>query len=683
MLSLRLRSPEELRAFYSIPLQGSQKSQQVLNIGSSVTIQSESFVSHSVYTRSYLSRDSASYLGGRSLETLSSKSQKTIIIEEQLEFENNQEITPRQDSAIPPLEESEEDVPWLESLGHHPYHNLEGTKKIGRIGAWRLKSRRDNSSETAGFKNPAAFILYDNPKLRLDKETLSRIDTPGVTEDEIAHMKIIEDDMDDNFSLVGSPTSSLAPSDRLIGHADNSTRTLFLDFGVDSNVRTSTYSFDNDLDSDSDSDNMMIEDSNTHSLIEETLNKSNPPVEAPTSYYCLFCFRQFHSKEDWKDHEFLEHYSRARDWICMPWGSTDWLEDGDQICVFCGAVDPSPSHLKKHNDKPCCDQPVSERTFVCLEEFQEHLEKVHDQWLLTDNMNKWSFTPLDDYYWQCGFCEHILMTWTDRVRHMNHHFKERHSIACWDPFVPSYPFDRNTGMIKQWCPHEIDRNKLLAQQVERSKFFDEVEVPVSPNISLGLHIDKTVSVSVPGRVHSNNCSAYFDDEKVAIRHDKLWHQPRDVWLCPTKSDVETAAHLQIDPLASYLFPNPSSSPSKDYCPYCEESSEDIFYDLDKDIDECFTDWDVRIAHLESEHNFDGCPGDLMFFRSGQFLLHLVSSHNLRLSRSTKGIMESCRKKEVVLLDAQTSIQKSNPPDVSTSIKKSYPPPVSVESDRED
>jgi hypothetical protein len=135
----------------------------------------------------------------------------------------------------------------------------------------------------------------------------------------------------------------------------------------------------------------------------------------------------------------------------------------------------------------------------------------------------------------------------------------------------------------------------------------------------------------------------------AKRHEKLWHLPRDVWVCPTKSDARTATHFQSGPLASYLFPNApiSSVPKADICPYCGEYSEDIFYQLDEDIDECFADWDVRIEHLELEHNFDKCPPDLIFFRPDQFLQHLVGSHNLKLSKWTKEVMDSCKRKKLV------------------------------------
>lgn len=116
-----------------------------------------------------------------------------------------------------------------------------------------------------------------------------------------------------------------------------------------------------------------------------------------------------------------------------------------------------------------------------------------------------------------------------------------------------------------------------------------------------------------------------------------------------KSDVRTAIYLQTGPLASYFFPNSSScSASKaDACPYCGEYSEDIFYDLDEDIDECFADWDVRMEHLESEHRFNKCPRDLVFSRPDHFLQHLVGSHNLKLSKWTKEVMDSCKRRNIV------------------------------------
>jgi len=205
-------------------------------------------------------------------------------------------------------------------------------------------------------------------------------------------------------------------------------------------------------------------------------------------------------------------------------------------------------------------------------------------------------------------------------------------MACWDPFVPSSPIDRSNGLAVSWSPPaEIDRRKLLAGQLRLLELDDDASHDV---------IDPTCC---------NCCTASFCNQKDADQHEKLWHLPREVWSCPTKNDARTATYLQTGPLASFLFPSTTSAPgsSTDICPYCGECSEDIFYDLEEDINECSADWKIRIEHLEAEHNFDECPIGLKFFRPEQFLLHLVGSHNLRLGKWTKGVMDSCRRRKLV------------------------------------
>lgn len=76
-------------------------------------------------------------------------------------------------------------------------------------------------------------------------------------------------------------------------------------------------------------------------------------------------------------------------------------------------------------------------------------------------------------------------------------------------------------------------------------------------------------------------------------------------------------------------------------------SSDLWSDSDSDFDS--TDWECRIEHLISTHNFDGCDAHLRFYRPEQFLLHLSERHNLQLGSWMKDIVESCRR-EVCMAD---------------------------------
>jgi hypothetical protein len=129
----------------------------------------------------------------------------------------------------------------------------------------------------------------------------------------------------------------------------------------------------------------------------------------------------------------------------------------------------------------------------------------------------------------------------------------------------------------------------------------------------------------------------------------MWHSLHDIWLCPTKNDIRTAAYLQSGPLAWYLFPNtlPSTVSSEDVCPFCGYDSEDIFQEFNEDLYECFADWEIRVKHLERYHNFDKCEPNLRFYKLDQFLLHLSGCHNLRLSKWTKEVIDSCQREAYV------------------------------------
>lgn len=542
-----------------------------------------------------------------------------------------------------PTEPGVEEKFWLDTLQEHPYYSLGGKQKLGRVGMWCIKRRR-RDLET-GYSNKKKTADVDNDVDVVQEELLEK-DPPLLSDDETVH--IIDDDVEDAAFSMGSSKSTLGHCCSSDDKSESSRRTILLDLGVSSSTRSSLESHHFDVQSIVSSSASCLElpcCEGSDKTLEETLaNAIRESVGGlhhgrSVSYYCLFCFDQFRSKDDWEDHEYSQHLAIQKDWICMPWGATEKLKNGHEICVFCGDIDPDSSHLSRHHHEPCCDGSVSRRTFCCIEDFQGHLWEMHHQRAMTDRMENWSFPPEEEnWYWQCGFCARFFVQWTDRVRHIGRHFRRGLPIACWDPFVPSCPIDRSTGVAVAWPPAiETDRKRLLAIQSEQSEFIVSTHTAAE-------------------QMHCNYCTAIFRDERDAKRHEELWHLPRDVWLCPTKSDVRTATYLQTGPLASYFFPNSLPCPvsKADVCPYCGEYSEDIFYDLDKDIDGCLADWDVRIEHLETEHSFDKCPRDLVFFRPDHFLQHLVGSHNLKLSKWTKEVMDSCERRNIAPGDGTTA-----------------------------
>ncbi|CZR51445.1 uncharacterized protein PAC_01321 [Phialocephala subalpina] len=505
-----------------------------------------------------------------------------------------------------PIELDVDEKFWLDTLQEHPYYSLEGKRKLGRVGMWGVKRQR-RDLET-GCSNKKRTTNNDTNVDVIQEELLEK-DSPLSSDDETVH--IIDDDIKDVALFMGSSKSTLGHCSSRDERSKSSRRTILLDLGVDYSLRISLESHHFDMQSIVSSSVSCLEltyCSEPGEMLEEALGNA--------------------IRESARRPQHGRSVSKTG-FACL--GVIEKLENGDEICVFCGVVDPDPSHRSLHNDEPCCHRSVSRRTFCRMEDLQEHLWEAHDQRTITERMEHWSFPPEeDDWYWQCGFCERFLVRWIDRARHIGRHFRRGLPMACWDPFVSPCPIDRNTGMAVTWSPAiEINRKNYLTIQREQSEFIGRIHEATE-------------------QIRCKHCTAIFRDGRDAERHEKLWHLPRDVWMCPTKSDARAATFLQTGPLAPYFFPNAlSSTVSKaDVCPYCGEYSEDIFYDLGKDIDECFADWGVRIEHL-SEHSFDKCPPDLVFVRSDHFLQHLVGSHNLKLSKWTKEVMDSCKRRKIV------------------------------------
>lgn len=98
-------------------------------------------------------------------------------------------------------------MPWLDSFGIHPYHNLEGVEKTGGLGRWLLKARRGKSLSTLRFRSEVTFIAEE--ELKLEKEALLGQDAPVLPEGELD--PILEDDIvSDVSSLTGSSSESQA-----------------------------------------------------------------------------------------------------------------------------------------------------------------------------------------------------------------------------------------------------------------------------------------------------------------------------------------------------------------------------------------------------------------------------------------------------------------------------------------
>lgn len=101
---------------------------------------------------------------------------------------------------------------WLDSLGIHSYHNLDGVEKTGGLGRWLLKTIRGKPWTKLHLRSEATTIAEE--ELMLEKEALLGQDLPALYEEESD--PILEDDMvNDESSLMSSSTASLAPCDSI------------------------------------------------------------------------------------------------------------------------------------------------------------------------------------------------------------------------------------------------------------------------------------------------------------------------------------------------------------------------------------------------------------------------------------------------------------------------------------
>jgi hypothetical protein len=363
-------------------------------------------------------------------------------------------------------------IPWLDSLRDHPYHSLEGDRKLGFVGTWCLKSRHGHSSKNVSLNRQNIDIKKTEEDSMLTP--LGR-HSPTLSEDEA--FPIVPDTADDTTSLMGSSTSTLVHSYSHKGVSYSALRTVPLNFGVESRSSVSTNPLPPRREStpSSSSSDSRVSESQERSCRVMQFSESSTQLRAgsysdasPTSFQCVFCLETCGNQEEWEQHETSQHITQ-RDWICMPWGPIEQTEDGKDICVFCSAVDPGISHCSQHRDEPCIGQAVEDRTYTSKQDFQKHLFSAHNQPALTKCMNKWSFAPKDDaWYWHCGFCDTLLARWTDRVTHIGDHFKEGMLMSSWDPLMPPYPLDKTTGTCATWFPPlSWDAETLLALQLEQ------------------------------------------------------------------------------------------------------------------------------------------------------------------------------------------------------------------------
>ncbi|KAJ5305126.1 uncharacterized protein N7443_004786 [Penicillium atrosanguineum] len=143
-------------------------------------------------------------------------------------------------------------------------------------------------------------------------------------------------------------------------------------------------------------------------------------------FCCTFCCDKFKSKYDWVRHEKSLHLN-LEGWVCAPHGGFPISPlTGRQHCVFCYCLEPSLEHLDEHNYGPCSR---TRRTFRRKDHLVQHLRLAHrlDKLPVLDEWKTGSVEVTS----RCGFCDHRLESWEERVEHLAAHFKKGLTMRHW------------------------------------------------------------------------------------------------------------------------------------------------------------------------------------------------------------------------------------------------------------
>jgi hypothetical protein len=509
-----------------------------------------------------------------------------------------------------PINPEAEPVSWQDSVRAHPYHNLERKGKQYRIDRRSLLSRRGRLSKAIRRKQSASFDTKEY--MKDDEEALLERSSPMTSEV-------------DTGSRTPSPTGwlssepghqfsrpiSLCNSRYTISLADTESGTAVSSSRCSSTIWTTP---------------PTSGDSSTW----PPQSDDTPSDDAPRPFQCTFCLKQCNGQDEWESHELSQHIPK-RIWICLPRGPVE-RTDGCDICVFCSAADPDADHCSQHNVQHCYDEKTVDQTFISKEALQQHLSTVHNQTKMNHRTQKWwHLRKNDEWYWNCGFCDTLFPRWTDRVVHIGEHFNEGMVMSSWDPLTPPYPLDKTTLNCVAWFP-PVDWDATTLWDLERKR----------------CGFSWTRGPEQQYRCEYCDIDIYFAGEKDVKRHEGIWHSRREVWSCPTINDIKTGI------LAPYFFPidKQAKLSDSDACPYCNN----LFVKL-TELYPGLGIWDVRVMHLEVDHDFNGCQPVCKSTNPSEVLLHLANMHNVSLSQLTFDVLESCRKEERPLAKMNMSSAK--------------------------
>ncbi|KAF5650717.1 hypothetical protein F52700_259 [Fusarium sp. NRRL 52700] len=162
-------------------------------------------------------------------------------------------------------------------------------------------------------------------------------------------------------------------------------------------------------------------------------NKRTVLMNHAKRFPCTFCTQSFGKKYDWQRHENSVHLPLER-WICCPNGPRMNNPTNDDIpcCVFCGLADPDDTHIESHHYTACQKRTIPERSFNRKDHLRQHLRLFHQNASFIEwSMMSWRI-KVPAIRSRCGFCDHKMANWEDRIHHISDHFKLGKTMADWN-----------------------------------------------------------------------------------------------------------------------------------------------------------------------------------------------------------------------------------------------------------
>jgi len=167
-----------------------------------------------------------------------------------------------------------------------------------------------------------------------------------------------------------------------------------------------------------------------------------PKSEKPRIFACTFCCDAFRNKYDWARHEKSLHLN-LETWTCAPRDGFISSPTNGRRCAYCGSTDLTPQHLEEHNHNACAG---SSRSFSRKDHLVQHLRVLH---------RLKEIPPLDTwrretphFTCRCGFCDHRMNSWKERVDHLAGHFRKGWTMKDWHG---EHEFPPSVAALAQDC----------------------------------------------------------------------------------------------------------------------------------------------------------------------------------------------------------------------------------------